>query len=121
MTAPVFIDAEAAIIDHLAATVPVPVVGRVPRDRPAQFVRVERLGGARQTRVTDAASVAVEAWAGTDTAAAQLLNTVRAHLTDLEGALFGVTEYGGPTRLPDPDSNMSRYTASFTIRTRPSL
>lgn len=120
MTAAVFVDAETAVIDYLTTQlVGVPVAGKVPNPRPARFVRVERVGGARETRVSDAARFVVEAWAATDAEAAQLLNTTRAHLFDVEGHLFGADEYGGPARLPDPLSNMSRYTASFTIRTRP--
>jgi hypothetical protein len=118
MTETLFRDAEAVIIEHLDTALTVPVAGRVPDPRPPRFVRVERLGGGRETRVSDAARVAVEAWAATDADAAVLLNTARQALFDAEGTLFGVDEYGGPTRLPDPYSNMSRYTASFTVRVR---
>jgi hypothetical protein len=118
VSATVFADAEAAVIGHLAAQLDVPVAGRVPNPRPAAFVRVERLGGPRETRVSEAANFAIEAWAGTDVDASALLNTARTHLFDVEGALFGADEYGGPTRLPDPTGSMSRYTASFAIRVR---
>lgn len=119
MNPSVFVDAEAVVIDHLAARLSgVQVCGEVPNPRPARFVRVERVGGARETRVSDAARFVIEAWAGTDTDAAQLLNTTRSHLFDVEGDLFGADEYGGPARLPDPLSHMCRYSASFTIRTR---
>lgn len=119
MTLTVFPDAVASVIDYLSGQLPaVPVCGLVPNPRPAQFVRVERLGGPRETRVTEAARIAIEAWADTDAAAVALLNQARAHLFDLEGNLFGVDEYGGPTRLPDPITDMPRYTASFTVRVR---
>lgn len=119
MTAAVFPDAEKTVIDYLAGQLAgIQVAGKVPNPRPDQFVRIERLGGPRETRVTEAGNFAIEAWAQTDNAAADLLNAARAELFDVEGNLFGVDEYGGPARLPDPDSAMSRYTASFTIRIR---
>lgn len=118
MTAPLFPDATASVIGYLSPLLEEPVVGLVPNPRPAKFVRIERLGGPRETRVSDAARVAVEAWASTDTDAAQLLNRARSHLFDVEGDLFGADEYGGPVRLPDPTTDMSRYAASFTIRVR---
>jgi hypothetical protein len=119
MTGVLFRDAEAEVITHLEAALPGTVVcGRVPNPRPAQFIRIERLGGGRETRVTEATRIAVEGWAEDDTTAAALLNVARQHLFDVEGVLFGVDEYGGPVRLPDPTTNMSRYTASFTIRMR---
>jgi hypothetical protein len=118
MTGTLFRTATDVVIAHLDEAMTVPVVGRVPENRPSAFIRVERLGGGRETRVTDAARVAVEAWAATDTSAETLLNEARASLFDAEGVMFGVDEYGGPTSLPDPYSNMSRYTASFTVRVR---
>jgi len=119
MTRTIFRDAESTVIGYLDAQLAAtPVVGNVPMQRPGEFVRVERLGGSRETRVTDAANLAVEAWAKTDARAAELLNEARSYLFDVEGTLFGATEYAGPTRLPDPTSSMSRYTASFTIRVR---
>lgn len=114
----VFADAEATLINYLAEQLGGVVAGKVPNPRPAEFVRVERLGGPRETRVSEAANFAVEAWAQTDADAAALLNTARSHLFDVEGAMFGADEYGGPTRLPDPTESMSRYSASFTIRLR---
>lgn len=116
-----FPDVEVAVLAYLAEVgelAGTQLTTLVPRNRPTEFIRVERLGGPRETRVTEAAQIAVEAWATDDTRAVELLNICRGHLYEAEGALFGVNEYGGPTRLPDPDSNMARYTASFTIRAR---
>jgi hypothetical protein len=121
LTQVVFPDATKTVIDYLSSVLGgTTVCGRVPNARPTEFVRVERVGGPRETRVSEAARFVVEAWAATDGRAAELLNDARGHLFDLDtGVLFGVDEYGGPTRLPDPTTNMCRYTASLTIRVRP--
>lgn len=119
MTATVFPDATTSVIAYLSGKITsIPVVGLVPNPRPEKFIRVERLGGPRETRVSEAARIAVEAWAKKEDDAALLLNQARSWLFDVEGNLFGADEYGGPVRLPDPTTDMARYTASFTIRVR---
>jgi hypothetical protein len=114
-----FIDVEAAVIDALTPALdPVQVCTRIPTARPAELVRLFRTGGPRETRVTEAALITVEAWADLQPRALHLLNLARDVLGDLDGALFGVSEYGGPANLPDPTTSQVRYTASFVVRAR---
>jgi hypothetical protein len=118
MTA-VFTDVEMAVTDVLVPALdPVRVCTRIPSPRPAEFVRLFRTGGPAETRVTEAALITVEAWADLESRAVTLLNLARAVLRDLDGQLFGVSEYGGPANLPDPTTSQVRYTASFVVRAR---
>ena len=70
----IFPDAEALLIDLFVDELPgfgysIPVASRVPNPRPSTFVRVMRAGGVSRDRVIDVPTVAVEAWAPTETAA----------------------------------------------------
>lgn len=94
---------------------------RIPADRPAEFFHCFRTGGPAETPVTEAALITLEAWAATEARAVHLLNRGRAILRAQAGVLFGVTEYGGPTNLPDPTTSQVRYTASFVVRARAAL
>lgn len=121
MTRPVVVmpDAVAVVVGYLrdalaAAGEPVPVVSRVPSPRPPRFVRVERVGGIRQTVVSDRPRLDVHAWAETEAAAADLAELVRALVSVLPGVrgrttVYGVREVGGPQWLPDDVSGSPRY------------
>lgn len=119
----VSVDACQAVIDALNGALPafgetVPVGTRVPRDAP-EFFRVDLAGGSRETVATDAFRILLEAWAGDEQRAARLLNIGRAILfAQNHTPLFGVTEYAGPTNLPDPTTDRVRYTASLVVRAR---
>jgi len=120
----VSVDCEAAVRDALLASLPllgedVKVCVRIPATRPAEFLHILLAGGPRETLVTDAFRVIVEAWAQDEPRAAELLNRARAILFAQQGpTLFGVVEYAGPANLPDPTSDQVRYTASMTVRAR---
>lgn len=107
-----------------AVLAPVPVSTKVPNPRPVTFVIVRRVGGTRAGLVADEALITVEAWADTDPAAHDLAQIARARLGALEGTVAGgvtiyrVGESSGPQDLPDPDSNQSRYTQTFTVTVR---
>jgi len=112
-----FPDVELAVCEALRVPlVGVPVVADVPAARPAEFIRVLRTGGPRETLRTEAAQITVEGWAGSKQRAKFLLNRCRAILNRSEGALFGVIELSGPADLPDPTTAQIRYTMSFQIR-----
>jgi hypothetical protein len=96
----------------------VPVVADIPATRPAEFVRVIRTGGPRETLRSEAAIVAVEAWAQKKARAVELANKARAVLNAADGSVFGVRELSGPAYLPDPSSTQIRYTMTFQARTR---
>jgi len=91
---------------------------RVPDPRPAEFIRVIRFGGPRESLISENAQIIVEAWATTEARAAALLNLARAILNAQDGQLFGCTEISGPNNLPDPTTSEVRYTQNFGIRSR---
>lgn len=125
-----FPDAAAAVIGALNAQLPalgftsIPVRSRVPASRPARFVLVFRTGGPRANIVTDGAQLTFEAWAANDADAHDLAQAVRAVVIGLEDTLtggvgiYGITELSGPTNLPDPESQQSRYTFSTIVNVR---
>lgn len=103
-------------------TVGVPVASRLPDKLPNEFVRVIRTGGAgRVTRVSEIATVVVEAFAKTETRALQLLRQCATKLADAEGTtvhgvnLKTVTEISGPGNLPSPTIPRSRYSQTFDL------
>lgn len=119
----VFQDVEALVVQALNDGMPrfgesLHTGTRIPSPLPLEFFRVIRAAGPRETLVTEAARILLEAWAGSETRAVQLLNYGRAILFAQNGTLFGVDEYAGPANLPDPTTDRVRYTASFTVRAR---
>ncbi|MFD8955697.1 hypothetical protein ACFV0W_01885 [Streptomyces anulatus] len=130
MTKPVVVmpDAVAVVTGYLrgalaAAGEPVPVVSRVPNPRPPRFLRVRRVGGLRQTVVSDRPRLDFHAWAETEAAAADLAELVRALLAVIPGIRDGVTVYtarevGGPQWLPDDVSGSPRYAFAAEIHMR---
>jgi hypothetical protein len=97
---------------------PPPTGIRVPSPRPNEFIRVQRTGGIKETLVSEAAQVTVEAWAQSEERASLLLSTCRAILNAADATLYGVREFSGPANLPDPLSAQIRYTMSFQVRAR---
>jgi hypothetical protein len=68
-----FADAEKLVREFLDDRVGVPVRTKVPaKDRPAEFVRVWRTGGAASSRVLDRPIITVHAWAANSPRAAEL-------------------------------------------------
>ncbi|CAM5362512.1 hypothetical protein GCM10010329_85140 [Streptomyces spiroverticillatus] len=101
----------------------VPVVSRVPSTRPARFVRVRRVGGTRQTVVSDRPRLDVHAWAATEGEASDLAELVRAVLSQMPGqrggvTVYRVTEVGGPMWLPDDKTGSPRYAFAVEIHMR---
>jgi hypothetical protein len=118
-----FADVEALVIeaitdDFTTSNPGVPAATKVPNPRPEEFIRVIRAGGPRETLISENAFVLVEAWAATEARAVKLLNRARAVLFAQDGALFGVTEIGGPSNLPDPTTSQVRYTSTLGVRAR---
>ena len=124
-----FPDVEALLVDYLtseftgrgeSATVHV----TVPHPRPAAFVIVPRIGGQARNFVVDTPTIGVEAWAGTDQRALELCQLARAFIRALPGQtlagtmFYSVGEFAGPTRLPDPLSQQSRYIYTPTLTCR---
>lgn len=99
-------------------TLGVPVGTAVPSARPPEFVRVLRTGGLKESVISEAAQITVEAWAQTEARASDLLSTARAILNAADSTLFGVHEFSGPINLPDPTTAQIRFTMTFQIRAR---
>ena len=126
MTAVLFADIEQLLCTWLPAQLAargftVPVGTRVPNPRPASFLRVLAVGGARRNLVADQPTVAIEAWAPTEAAASALARTARAVIESAAGLVIdGVTvhrsrDFSSPVNLPDPVSAQCRYTFTGTM------
>lgn len=101
-----------------------PVATRVPNPRPERFVRVQRTGGPQQSVVVDGAQLTIECWDDDSPSAAATARIVRAELSSARnvrtpsGALvYGVTEFSGPSLLPDV-SGQPRYSWTVRVLTR---
>ncbi|MBF6459804.1 hypothetical protein IU433_12230 [Nocardia puris] len=120
MTQPIVFPAiEIPLIDHLAAGyaahgIDLPVVGEVPAQRPARFVRVGRIGGPLANLGTDNPRIAVEYWAELGTAAAELAAIGRALVGAVGGTAVGEMWVDrvvdrGLSYLPDEATRTPRY------------
>lgn len=112
-----FEDVEAMLVPFLASHCGVPVSTLVPKDRPAEFVRVWRTGGTAVNQALERAQVTVEAWGRNTIRAAEIAQKARSALLNdlLELPLVrGGNELGGPRYDPDPDTGSARY--SFTTQ-----
>lgn len=131
MTTPVvvFPDAELVCVSYLraqlAARGDTTAVGTViPDPRPDSLVMARRLGGPRQTLVSDNAQIGIESWAPTAEAAHDRAQLCRALLLAMRGttqqgaAVYRVGEIAGPGELPDPLSNQPRYVFSVEVALR---
>jgi len=120
-------DIEAALVPYLRDQLGVPVVTRVPHERPAEFVRISRLGGNRRIMIQDQAMVGVWAWADTLERASILGRHAEGLLFALEGLRLGqsfvysVVSIVGPTMTADPDTDspMCLFNAQITWRLLP--
>lgn len=113
-----FRDIESLVCAYLRARIPVHVGIRIPTPRASEFIRVMRTGGVKETLISEAAQITVEAWARSEERASYLLSQCRAVLNAADAAIYGVREFSGPANLPDPLSAQLRYTMSFQIRAR---
>ena len=125
-----FADAEALVIAYLADAVDVDAYGQVPTGLdPASFdsfLVVRRIGGVRRAKVVDAADLTVYAYAAREDDASDLAQLARAHLGAMAGTTLGddavpcyrVDEVGGPVPLPDPLTDLPRYTQTVTVHLR---
>jgi hypothetical protein len=121
-----FPDAVKIVIDAIDPQMWVPVLSRVPDERPARFVTVRRIGGPRMNLVADEAMLTVEAWGSDEADAHDLCQQARALIYAMRGttssgvAVYRITEISGPARLPDL-SDHERYTYTVQIGMRGSL
>lgn len=117
-------DAVAVLTSHLRTVLASPVHARIPADRPASFLLVQRTGGPRTDIVRDAAQVTLEAFGTTEKEAHDLIQLARAHVHALRGtavggtSVYAVREFAGPGNLPDPVSESPRYSMTFQVSLR---
>lgn len=96
-----------------------------PRVMTAPYFRVARVGGIMSNPVTDAAMLAVSAYADNPAAAADMANQARELLLASRASMVGDAwvrwwrEAAGPANYPDPTSKLFRYQFSgqLTIAT----
>ena len=126
-----FADVEQLLVDHLnpepleVGQDPAPVSTAVPNPRPDHFYRVQRTGGVRRSRVTDAPIVVLESWGEDEDEARGMAEKGRAAMAALQSTkpdgvhqVYDVTESSGLVNLPDPLSDQARYTQTFELHIR---
>lgn len=122
-------DAVAVTIEFIRAALaaagePAPVYPAIPATRPQRFVTAERVGGGRQTVVSDRAMVDIHCWGKTAAEAHDLMALTRGLLGAMPGVHGGVTVYsvnddiGTPQWLPDPASSQARYALAVEVHIR---
>ena len=115
-----FADVEVALVAYLKARMTArgdaaKVATKRTTSSPARLVRIVRVGGGAECRVSDFCLVLVECWDDNVDGSADLARIVRAEVMDLDGSLAGGAylcwrgEVAGPTYFPHPDTNLSRY------------
>lgn len=95
------------------------ISGKVPKDRPAQFVKVTLTGNHRVDLAYREAQLTFECWAPSDSEASDLAELAYARMFAVAGETINgshvrkVVHIGGPSNFEDPQSQSSRY--QFTI------
>lgn len=120
----VFPDAVLVVVEYLRSKMPgTAVYSRVPDPRPREFVRVQRIGGLRDSLVTDRPRIDVECWSDSEEGAEALVSQVRAYTLAIAGrrgdtTVYRVAEVSGPMWLPDSASGQPRYAFAVEFSTR---
>lgn len=100
----------------------VPAYVTPPTERPSRYVRLARVGGTFQNRVTDSATIAISCYSRDAADAAELSAECRQALVDARGTFRGGAwvrwwiESAGPSNYPDPDVNLTRYQFTGELR-----
>ena len=120
----VFPDAVLVTILYLREVLPgAAVYSRVPDPRPAEFIRIQRLGGLRRSLILDRPRIDVECWSDSEEGAEELCARVRAYVLAMAGkrgetTVYDVAEVSGPMWLPDSESGQPRYSFAVEFSTR---
>ena len=99
-----------------------PVFVTPPMSRPKRYIRLSRVGGVFQNRVTDSAMITVSAYASDPAEAADLANECRQLFINSRGRHAGGVwvrwwqEVSGPAHYPDPDVALTRYQFTGELR-----
>lgn len=119
-----FPDAVGLVIDYLRTALPGTLVySRVPESRPAEFIRVRRIGGQRRGLILDRPRIDIQCWSDTEEGAEALMSTARAHALVMAGrrgetTVYDLAEVGGPQWLPDDVSGTPRYAFAIEFSAR---
>ncbi|AUG87276.1 tail terminator [Streptomyces phage Rowa] len=118
-----FPDAVLVAIQYLRPNITAAVYSRVPNPRPAEFVRIQRLGGTRRSLILDRPRIDVECWSDSEENAEALCSKVRAYVLAMAGkrgqtTVYDVAEVSGPMWLPDSESGQPRYSFAVEFSTR---
>lgn len=98
-----------------------------PKNRPAKYVTVSRIGGGQDNPRMDSARLLIECWARTDADAEVMTGVVRATLRNAGGThvddvfIYGWGNESGPVMYDDPDiSDRTRWqlTGDLSVSTR---
>lgn len=108
--------AEEYFVAYLAAALPgVPVSGNVPEPTPEVFVTVERVGGGEENHIKRA-DIAVQSWAGTRAAAAQLNEQVKAAMAEaIDDGNISRCHLDTDYNFTDTTTRHPRYQAVFEV------
>ena len=115
----IFPDAEGILVSSLKARLGLPVVTKVPAQRPPVFIRLKRVGGGRANVITERPIIVFECWAATEPDAERLSALVHGHVFALApDTVRRVREVAGRQAFPDPLSEAPRYQFTVQIDTR---
>lgn len=121
----IFGDAEVAAIAWLEPRIdPVSIATEVPRERPAEFVKVSLTGGSDPNVVTERPQLTFECWAAESDRASEICRTVKALVRAMAGQLVdgvfvrSVRTVGGPVSFPDPETKLPRYQYTAELNCR---
>jgi len=119
-----FVPATRAVIEAISPVDGVTVFSRPQNPRPSEQVVIRRVGGTARDLVTDAPLFTVEAWAQDDERAERLCNLARFALHSLPRSsslgvpFYTVVEIAGPAFLPDPETDLPRYSCTVQVALR---
>lgn len=106
---------EQTVLQYLRAALPCPVRMEVPANPPKAFVLIERTGGGRKNQI-GRATLAIQSWAGSLLAAAELNEQVKAAmegLADLDGV--SACRLNTDCNFTDTQTKHYRYQAVFDL------
>lgn len=116
------LDVESFLIGRLSEALPgTKVMGYVPDPRPERLLVVQRRGGAHTGLLLDHAGIHVQAWGATEQEAFDTLSEASEVILALPATSFGCgvcrVEEESFRADPDPETDLPRYFASFTLTT----
>ena len=114
------IDIEQALIAYLSKALGVQVFAEAPKDRPKEFITVERLGGSSENYVIDYPMVAIQCWDKSRSKASAFAYEADKALQDItaHNRAVAFAKRNSMYNFPDPDSKQPRYQLVYDFVTR---